>query len=160
MATASILIKKMWWITLANPAAIYKLYCNKKWIKDVWPRWNLQNDEEPSTNLYARNVSTVTITWEWYRTTQVYQYSYNHYRMVRDRPVTSAQLWSQENGERPSSNIVQLQSLSLRHATRSRKDTDGHNIPQAKQNVQHRSYYLKHHFTEWIATLFVTSTEG
>ena len=36
MATASIIIKhKTWWITLADPAAIYKLYCNKKLINDV-----------------------------------------------------------------------------------------------------------------------------
>jgi hypothetical protein len=33
-------------------------------------------------------------------------------------------------------------------------------VEKAKQNVQHRSYYLKHHFTELIAMLFVTSTEG
>ena len=116
---------------------------------------SLQNGEGPSSN-----ISTVMITTEWWETIHKYQHIYDHKKMVRDHPQTSAQLWSQENGEGPSSNIVQLQSLSLRHATRSRKNTDGHNIPQAKQNVQHRNYYLKHHFTEWMAMLFVTSTEG
>jgi len=65
VATASVLIKhKTWWITLADPAAIYKLYHYEKWINDVCPRWNLQNGEEPSSNSYTRNVSTDMITAE------------------------------------------------------------------------------------------------
>ena len=106
------------------------------------------------------NISTVIITREWWWTVYKHQHSYYHSRMVTDCVQTSAQLLSLENGEGPSSNLQQLQSLSLRHATRSGKDTDGQNIPKAKQNVQHCSHYLKHHFTEWIAMLFITSTEG
>jgi hypothetical protein len=149
-------ITRKWW---GNSHNYQHIYDHKKMVRDR-PQtsahlWSQENGEGPSTN-----ISTVMITTKWWENIHEYQHSYYHKRMVRELPQISTQLWSQENGEGPSSDIVQLQSLSLRHATRSRKDTDGHNIPQAKQNVQHHSYCIKHHFTEWIAMLFVTSTEG